>query len=111
MYDLVMDENKNKLGESKIHTLTYKQPDSLIASTIARQLESYYGMKQQRQTDCHGQNTFSQYRQFVEQESQYDEIIRDFIAIYKNPLDKEYQEKFENLFKLALQVSPFVIQE
>ena len=67
-------------------------------------------MKQQRQTDCHGQNTFSQYRQFVEQESQYDEI-RDFIAIYKNPLDKEYQEKFENLFKLALQASPFVIQE
>ena len=53
----------------------------------------------------------SQYRQFIEQESQYDEIIRDFIAIYKNPLDKEYQEKFENLFKLALQVSPFVIQE
>ena len=46
MYDLVTDENENKLGESKIHTLTYKQPDSVIAPTIARQLESYYGMKQ-----------------------------------------------------------------
>ena len=57
MYDLVTDENENKLGESKIHTLTYKQPDSVIAPTIARQLESYYGMKQQRQTDCHDQNT------------------------------------------------------
>ena len=68
MYDLVTDENENKLSESKIHTLTYKQPDSVIAPTIARQLESYYGMKQQRQTDCHGQNTFSQYRQFIEQE-------------------------------------------
>ena len=31
MYDLVTDENENKLGESKIHTLTYKQPDSVIA--------------------------------------------------------------------------------
>ena len=42
MYDLVTDENENKLGESKIHTLTtYKQPDSVIAPTIARQLESY----------------------------------------------------------------------
>ena len=70
MNELVTDENGNKLGESKIHTLTYKHPDNVIAPTLVRQLESYYGMKQSRQTDCHGQNTFSQYRQFVEQEFQ-----------------------------------------
>ena len=58
----------------------------------------------------HGQNNFGQYRHLVEQEIQNDEL-RDFISISKQPLNKEYFDKFENHFKLALQASPVIIQE
>ena len=63
-----------------------------------------------RPTDEHGQNNFGQYRHLVEQEIQNDEI-RDFISISKQSLKKEYFDKFENHFKLALQASPIIIQE
>ena len=59
MYELVTDTNNLiKLGKSRIHTLTYRQPDNIIASTIARHLENYHHMKS-RPTDDHGQNTFA----------------------------------------------------
>ena len=109
MYELVTDNNGQKLGESNIHTLTRKQPDNIIAPTIARHLENYHHIKS-RPTDDHGQNTFAQYIHFIEQEMQNDEL-RDLLGIYKHPLDKEYYDKFENHFKLALQTSPFVIKE
>ena len=69
MYELVTDDNGQKLGESNIHTLTCKQPDNVIAPTIARHLENYHHIKS-RPTDDHGQNTFAQYRHFIEQEMQ-----------------------------------------
>ena len=100
MYELVTDNNGQKLGESNIHTLTCKQPDNVIAPTIARHLENYHHTKS-RQTDDHGQNTFAQYRHFIEQEMQNDEL-RDFLGIYKHPLDKEYYEKIRK----SLQISP-----
>ena len=109
MYELVADNNGQKLSESNIHTLTCKQPDNIIAPTIARHSENYHYIKS-RPTDDHGQNTFPQYRHFIEQEMQNDES-GDFLGIYKHPLDKEYHDKFENHFKLALQTSPFVIKE
>ena len=44
IYELVTDDNGQKLGESNIHTLTCKQPD-VIAPTIARHLENYHHIK------------------------------------------------------------------
>ena len=109
MYELVADNIGQKLGESNIHTLTCKQPDNIIAPTIARHLENYHHMKS-RPTDDHDQNTFAQYRHLIEQEMQNDKL-RDFLGIYKHPLDKEYHKNFKDHFKLALQTSPFVIKE
>ena len=109
MYELVADNIGQKLGESNIHTLTCKQPDNIIAPTIARHLENYHNMKS-RPTDDHDQNTFVQYRHLIEQEMQNDKL-RDFLGIYRHLLDKEYHKNFKDHFKLALQTSPFVIKE
>ena len=37
--------------------------------------------------------------------------LRDFLGIYKHPLDKEYYDKFKNHFRLVIKTSPFVIKE
>ena len=110
MYDLVTDESgETSLRDSKVHTLTHKDPNNIISPTIAALLEWYYNMKP-RPTDDNEQNNFGQYKHLVEQEMQGDEL-RDFLSICKHPLNKEYHEKFENHFKLALQTSPLIIQE
>ena len=110
MNDLVTnDDNDTKLGENKTHTLTYKDQMNIIASSVARHLEHYHFMKP-RPTNDHGQNTLSQYRHLIEQEMQNSEL-RDFLSIYKPPLDKEHFDKFEHLFRLALQASPIIIKE
>ena len=110
MQDLITDETgETSLTDSKCHTLTYKDPTSVIAPTVATHLESYQCMKF-RLTDDHSQNSFGQYRHLVEQEIQNDEL-RDFLSVGKHGLNKEYYDKFEHHFKLALHASPFVIQE
>ena len=46
MYDLVTDETgEMSLCDSKVHTLTYKDPNNIISPTTATHLESYYNMK------------------------------------------------------------------
>ena len=109
MNDLVTDENGIKLCESKVHTLTYDKGE-VIAPTLARHLEMYHGIKP-RQTDDLGQNTFGQYKQFVEQEIQYDGETRDYISFPRHPIDNKYVKKFEEYFKLGLEVSPYAIHE
>ena len=63
-----------------------------------------------RPVDDHGQNSFGQYRNLVEQEIQKDEL-RDFLSTSKHQLSKEYHYIFEHHFKLALHASSYVIQE
>ena len=113
MQDLITDETgEMSLKDSKCHAVTYKDPNSIIAPTIASHLESYHSMKS-RPTDDHGQNNFGQYRHLVEQEIQNDEL-HDFLSIGKDPLSKDYHDKFEHHFKLlrlALHASPYIIQE
>ena len=110
MYDLVTNKTGEiALRDSKVHTVTYKDPNAIIASTLANHLETFHWMKP-RPTDEHGQNNFGQYRHLVEQEIQNHEIS-DFISISKQPLNKEYFDKFKNHFKLALQASPIITQE
>ena len=108
MQDLITDETgEMSLRNSKCHTLTYKDSNSVIAPTIASHLESYYSMKT-RPVDDHGQNSFGQYRHLVEQEIQNDGLC-DFLSISKHPLSKEYHDIFEHHFKLALHTSSYVI--
>ena len=76
---------------------------------MARHLENYHFLKP-RPTDDHGQDTFAQYRHLMEQKMHNDDL-RDFLAIYKMPLDKEYFDKFYHFFKLSLQASPIIIKE
>ena len=109
MNELIIDDHDNKLGCSKVHTLTCKEQNNVIAPTIARHLENYHGMNH-RPTDDHGQNSFIQYRHLIEKEVQHDDL-RYFLAIYKPQLDKDYFDKFESYFKLALQTSPSIIKE
>ena len=69
MNELVIDDHDIKLGCSKVHTLTCKKQNNVIAPTIARHLENYHGRKR-RPTDDHGQNSFIQYRYLIKQEMQ-----------------------------------------
>ena len=41
---------------------------------------------------------------------QNDDLL-EFLAIYEPPLDKDYFDKFESYFKLALQASPLIVKE
>ena len=101
MYDLVTNiTGEIVLHDSKVHTLTYKDPSAIIAPTLANHLETFYCMKP-RPTDGHGQNNFGQYRHLVEQEIQNDEM-RDFISISKQPLNKEYFDKLRKPFQTFL---------
>ena len=109
MNDLVTDENSVKLCESKVHTLTYDK-DEVISSTLAHHLEMYHGIKP-GQTDDLRQNIFGQYKQFVEQEIQYDGETRDYISFLCHPIDNKYVKKFEEYFKLGLEVLPYAIHE
>ena len=110
MYDLVTNETGEiALRDSKVHTVTYNDPNAIIAPTLANHLETFHCMKL-RPTDEHGQNNFGQYRHLVKQEIQNDEI-RDFISISKQPLNNEYFNKFEDHFKLALQASPIITRK
>ena len=100
MYDLVTNETGEiAMRDSKVHTLTYKDPNAIIAPTLANHLETFHCMKPR--TDKHGQNNFGQYRHLVEQQIQNDEI-RDFISFSKQPLNKEYFDKFEKPFQTCL---------
>ena len=72
MNELIIDDHDNKLGCCKVHTLTWKEQNNVIAPTIARHLENYHGMNH-RPTDDHGQNSFIQCRHFIEQEMQHDD--------------------------------------
>ena len=104
MQDVITDETgERSLRDSKCHTLTYKDSNSVIVPTIVSHLESYYSMKT-RPVDYHGQNSFGQYRHLAEQEIQNDRL-RDFLSISKHPLNKEYHDIFEHHFKLALHTS------
>ena len=100
MYDLVTNETgKIALRDSKVHTLTYKDPNAIVSPTPANHLETFHCIKPRPKNE-HGQNNFGQYRHLVEQEIQNGEIW-NFISISKQPLNKEYFDKFENHFKLA----------
>ena len=82
MQNLITDETKEtSLRDSKYHTVTYKDPNSIIAPTLASHLENCHFIKS-RQTDGHGQNSFGQHRHLVEEEIQNDEL-RNFISINK----------------------------
>ena len=72
MYDLVTNETGEiALRDSKVHTLTYKDPNAIIAPTLANHVETLHCRKL-RPTDKHGENKFGQDRHLVEQEIQND---------------------------------------
>ena len=90
--DLVVDNEGTTLNKG--HTLTYKDPNSVISPLIASHLQKVYHMKP-RVCDFFGQNTFSQFRHYVEQvTTNGGGEIRDFITIPKEFRGKDYQEKF-----------------
>ena len=101
--DLVFSDNK------KAHTITYKGPENILAPTLVNYLESRYKMKP-KQRDRHGQTKIGEFKHMIEIE-RMGEVTRDYLPIPPPDRDKEYQDKFEHHFKLALQSSPYVIQE
>ena len=101
--DLVLGDNK------KAHTITYKDPENILAPTLVNYLESRYKMKP-KQRDRHGQTKIGEFKHMIEIE-RMGEVTRDYLPIPPPDHDKEYQDKFEHHFKLALQSSPYVIQE
>ena len=103
MMDLVLGD------VPKAHTITCKDPESMLAPSLTSHLEKEYGMKP-KQRDHLGQTWNGEFRHIIEEEKLGEEL-RDFINIPPTTHNKEYYDKFEHNFKLALQVSPHVIQE
>ena len=88
MLDLVVDNDGTTLNKG--HTPTYKDPDSVISPLIASHLQKVYHMKP-RVCGSFAQNTFLQFRHYVEQETTNGgEEIRDFITIPKEFRGKDY---------------------
>ena len=107
MLDLVTTDDSISFRKSQSHTLTYRDPNTILALSIASHLERIHNMKPKTK-DQFGQNTFFQFRHLVEQEMQNEEL-REFIPISKERPNKEQQDKFEHNFKLALQASQFIM--
>ena len=96
-------------GNKKAHTITYKDPDTILAPTLVSHLEGLYKIKP-TQKDCYGQTKMSKFRHMIEEEKLGEEV-RDYLSIPPIEHDKEYHNKFEHHFKLSLQASPHVIPE
>ena len=101
--DLVIHES------TRTHTLMYKDMDNIMAPLLTVHLEKQYLMKP-KPRDHLGQTSFFPYRHLVEQEH-HSEEVHDFIMIPHETHTKEYHDKFEHNFKLALQSCQFIIQE
>ena len=97
--ELVLENNNNK-----VHTITYKDPNAILAPTLVAHLKRSYCIKL-KQKDNHGQIRIGKFKHMIEEEKVGEEV-RDFLAIPPIEHSKEYHDKFEVYFKLALQASP-----
>ena len=103
LIDLVLCDN------TRMHTLTYKDPETIMAPLLANHLEKRYSLKP-KPRDQLGQTNFFQFRHLVVEEY-HSEEIRDFITIPHDSHTKDYHDKFEHHFKLSLQACHFIIRE
>ena len=104
-HDIVLD------GAKDTHTITYKDTGTVLAPMLARLIEETYKLKS-KQKDKHGQTLMSEFKYIVENEAPNDEgKSRAYLSIPQPDHKKEYWEKFEHHFKLALHGSQYVIHE
>ena len=96
-------------GTKHAHTITYKDPENILAPTLVNHLEECYKQKP-KPRDKFLQTKIGEFKYMVEEEKIGDDI-RSYIAIPPPEHDKEYHDKFEQYFKLSLQACPYVIQE
>ena len=105
-HDIVLD------GAKDTHTITYKDTTgTVLAPTLVRHIEETYTVKS-KQKDRYGQTLMSEFKYMVEKEATNDEgKSRAYLSILQPNHKKEYWEKFEHHFKLALHGSQYVIRE
>ena len=96
-------------GHEKTHTITDKDPDTILAPAPVTHLENSYCMKP-KQKDFHGQTRIGEFRHMIEEEKLREEIC-NYLSVPPIDHSKEYHDKFEHHLKLALQASPHGIQE
>ena len=96
-------------GTKNAQTITYKDLDNILAPTLVSHLEECYKIKP-KQCDHYGQTKIGEFRHMVEEEK-IGEDMCSYVAIPPIERNKEYHEKFEQYFKLALQASPYIIEE
>ena len=78
---------------------------------LARHIEETYKVKS-KQKDRYGQTLMSEFKYMVEKEALNDEgKSRAYLSIQQPDHKKEYWEKFEHHFKLALHGSQYLIRE
>ena len=65
-------------GNKKAHTITYKDPDVILAPTLVSHLEGLYKIKP-KQKDCYGQTKISEFRHMIEEEKLGEEV-RDYFV-------------------------------
>ena len=101
--ELVLEGTKNA------YTITYKDPEGVLAPTLVKHLEDFY-KQEPKPGDRFGQTSISEFKYMAEEEINGN--IRSYIVIALIEHGKDYHEKFEQYFKLALHASPpYVIQE
>ena len=100
------------IGAEEAHTITYKDTTgTVLAPTLARHIEETYKIKS-KQKDRYGQTLMSEFKYMVEKEAPNEEgKSRAYLSIPQPDHKKEYWEKFEHHFKLALHGSQYVIRE
>ena len=105
-HDIVLD------GAEDTHTITSNDTTgTVLAPTLARHIEETYKVKL-KQKDRYGQTLMSEFKYMVENEAPNDEgKSRAYLSIPQPDHKKEYWEKFEHHFKLALHGSQYVIRE
>ena len=87
-----------------MHTITYKDPEGVLAPTLVKHLEDFYKQKP-KPRDCCGQTSVNEFKYMIEKEINGNDV-RSYIAIPPIEHGKNYYEKFEQYFKLALHASP-----
>ena len=93
----IVDSNNELVleGTKNAHTITYKDPDSVLEPTLVKHLEDFYKQKP-KQRNHFGQTNISEFKYMIEEEIN-DDDVRSYIAIPPIEHGKDYHENLNNI--------------
>ena len=91
-------------GTKNAHTITYKDPEGVLAPTLVKHLEDFYKQKP-KPRDHFGQTSIREFKCMVEEEINGNDV-RSYIAIPPIEHGKDYHKKFDNISNLLYTCPP-----